>query len=156
METRRISLYIKRFLFNRTSREFLVFAFFLILSGIFWLILTLNESYEKEVKITMKIVGIPKNVVLTSNETDTLRVIMRDKGWILIRYLYEKNRNINISYKNYDRGNGYGMVSSSDLKRLITQQIEMTTHISSVKPTVSSSFIIMVSGSVYLSDGQDG
>lgn len=134
METRRISLYIKRFLFNRTSREFLVFAFFLFLSGIFWLILTLNESYEKEVKITMKIVGIPKNVVLTSNETDTLRVIMRDKGWILIRYLYEKNRNINISYKNYDRGNGYGMVSSSDLKRLITQQIEMTTHISSVKP----------------------
>ena len=116
------------------SKEILIFIFFLILSGIFWLILTLNETYEREIKVTMQIKGIPKNVVLTSNEIDTLRVVVRDKGWMLIRYLYDKNRNINISYKNYDRGNGYGIASASDVKRLINQQLEMSTTISSVKP----------------------
>lgn len=81
---------MNRFLFNRTSRELLIFLFFLLLSGVFWLILTLNETYEREIKVTMQIKGVPKNVVLTSNETDTLRVTVRDKGWILVRYLYEK------------------------------------------------------------------
>ena len=134
MESKRISLYIKRFLFNRMSKEILIFIFFLILSSIFWLILTLNETYEREIKVTIKIKGIPKNIVLTSNETDTLRVVVRDKGWLLMRYLYEKNRNINIVFKNYDHGNGYGVVPASDVKRMINQQLEMSTSISSVKP----------------------
>ncbi|MBO5580247.1 MAG: YbbR-like domain-containing protein [Prevotella sp.] len=134
MESKRISLYIKRFLFNRMSKEILIFIFFLILSSIFWLILTLNETYEREIKVTIKIKGIPKNIVLTSNETDTLRVVVRDKGWLLMRYLYEKNRNINIVFKNYDHGNGYGIVPASDVKRMINQQLEMSTSISSVKP----------------------
>ena len=68
------------------SKEILIFIFFLILSGIFWFILTLNETYEREIKVTMQIKGIPKNVVLTSNEIDTLRVVVRDKGWMLISY----------------------------------------------------------------------
>jgi hypothetical protein len=126
--------YIRHFLFNQTSKEVLVFLFFLILSGVFWIILTLNEAYEREIKVTVHIKGIPKNVVLTSNEIDTLRVIVRDKGWILLRYLYEKNRNINITFKNYDRGNGYGNTSSSDIKRLIVQQLEMSSTVISVKP----------------------
>lgn len=116
------------------SKEILIFIFFLILSSIFWLILTLNETYEREIKVTIKIKGIPKNIVLTSNETDTLRVVVRDKGWLLMRYLYEKNRNINIIFKNYDHGNGYGIVPASDVKRMINQQLEMSTSISSVKP----------------------
>lgn len=116
------------------SKEILIFIFFLILSSIFWLILTLNETYEREIKVTINIKGIPKNIVLTSNETDTLRVVVRDKGWLLMRYLYEKNRNINIVFKNYDHGNGYGIVPASDVKRMINQQLEMSTSISSVKP----------------------
>lgn len=134
MEEKSISRWMNRFLFNRTSRELLIFLFFLLLSGVFWLILTLNETYEREIKVTMQIKGVPKNVVLTSNETDTLRVTVRDKGWILVRYLYEKKRNINISFKNYDRGNGHGLTPSSDVKRMISQQLEMSTTINSVKP----------------------
>lgn len=134
MATRRFSLYIRHFLFNSTSKQVFIFLFFLVLSGIFWLILTLNENYEREIKVVMQIKGIPKNVVLTSKETDTLRVVVRDKGWVLFRYRYETPRTVNISYRNYDRGNGAGLVSASDLKRIVTLQMEMSTHISSIKP----------------------
>ena len=134
MASRPFSLYVRHFLLNSTSKQVFIFLFFLFLSGIFWLILTLNETYEREIKVTMQIRGIPKNVVLTSNETDTLRVTVRDKGWVLMRYLYEDPRNINIIYKNFDRGNGVGSVSSSDLKRLVTQQMELSTHVSTIKP----------------------
>lgn len=134
MDLRHITLYIKRFLFNRMSREFLVFLFFLILSGIFWLILTLNETYEREINVTIRVKGIPKNIVLTSNEVDTLRVTVRDKGWILMRYLYDKERNVNIIFKNHDRGNGVATTSASDIKRLVTDQLESSTIIGSIKP----------------------
>lgn len=116
------------------SKQILIFLFFLVLSGVFWLFLTLNESYEHEIKIIYKIKGIPKNVVLTSNEVDTFRVTIRDKGWIILRYLYDNNRHVNIHYKNYDRGNGSGIASSSEIKRLIAKQLETSTIVNSIKP----------------------
>ena len=134
METHRISQYIRRFLFNSMSKQILIFLFFLILSGIFWLILTLNESYEQEIKVVYTIRGIPKNVVLTSNEIDTFRVTVRDKGWMIFQYLYKEKRSVIINYKSFDRGNGSGIVSTSEVRRLLSQQLESSTLISSVKP----------------------
>ena len=116
------------------SKQILIFLFFLVLSGVFWLFLTLNESYEQEIKVIYKIKGIPKNVVLTSHEIDTFRVTIRDKGWIILRYLYDNNRHVNIHYKNYDRGNGSGIASSSEIKRLIAKQLETSTIVNSIKP----------------------
>ncbi len=42
---------VSDFVFSNTNRDFLVFLFFLGLSGIFWLSLTLNETYEREFSI---------------------------------------------------------------------------------------------------------
>ena len=66
MEVKQIFTTIRNFLFSNVNKQFLVFTFFLFLSFIFWLIITLNETYEKEIKIPARVVGIPKNVVLTS------------------------------------------------------------------------------------------
>lgn len=116
------------------SKQILIFLFFLVLSGVFWLFLTLNESYEQEIKVIYKIKGIPRNVVLTSHEIDTIRVTIRDKGWVILRYLYNDYRSVNINYKNYDRGNGSGIASSSEIKRLIAKQLETSTIVNSIKP----------------------
>ena len=78
---------IRNFLFSNVNKQFLVFTFFLFLSGIFWLIITLNETYEKEIKIPARVVSLPKNVVLTSLPTDTVRATIRDKGWMMMAYL---------------------------------------------------------------------
>jgi hypothetical protein len=75
---------IRLFLFSNMNKQFLVFVFFLFLSGIFWLIMTMNETYEREVKIPIQVGNIPKNVVLTSTPVDTLRVTVRDKGCHLV------------------------------------------------------------------------
>ena len=63
---------VRGFLFTLVNKEFLIFLFFLLLSGIFWLLMTLNETYEMEFRIPIKVVNIPKNVVLTSEDTDTV------------------------------------------------------------------------------------
>ena len=74
---------VRDFLFSKANREFLLFLFFLALSGVFWLFMTLNETYEREFSIPVTIVNVPKNVVLTSEETDTVRMTIRDKGTTL-------------------------------------------------------------------------
>ena len=117
------------------NKQFLVFLFFLGLAGVFWLTITLNETYERELKVPVQVVGVPKNVVLTSPTVDTIRATVRDKGWVIVSYLFgERMPAISFNYKNYDRGNGAGIISNSDIKRLLDQQLEISTSITSVKP----------------------
>lgn len=126
---------IRDFLFSNLNKQFLIFVFFLFLSGVFWLIMTLNETYEREIFIPVRINSIPKNVVLTSSSVDTVRVNVREKGWVLIGYLYgQKQGSININFKNYDKGHGQGSVSSNDTRRLVEQRLELSTKIVGIKP----------------------
>lgn len=126
---------VRNFLFSSLNKQFLIFLFFLILSAIFWLMITLNETYESEVKIPVRVTNIPKNVVLTSTETDTIRATIRDKGWMMMQYLYSNRIGaISIPFKNYDRGHGSGAITSGDLKRLLEQRLELSSIIASVKP----------------------
>ena len=122
-------------MFSNMNKQFFVFLFFLFLSAVIWLIMTLNETYEKELVVPVRITNIPKNVVLTSASIDTIHVTVRDKGWLLLSYLYGEHRPaLNINYKNYDRGNGGGIVSGSELKRIAEQKLEMSTKITTIKP----------------------
>ncbi len=126
---------IKTFLFSNLNKQFLIFVFFLLLSGIFWLTMTMNETYEKEIKVPIQVVGIPKNVVLTSANIDTITVSVRDKGWLIMAYLYGKQQGaVRINFKNYDKGHGKGTVPANDIKRLLEQVLEFSTKIITVKP----------------------
>lgn len=135
MEGRTIWRVARRFLFSNVNKQFVTFLFFLILSAIFWLTLTLNETYEKELKVPVILTHIPKNVVLTSAEVDTARVIVRDKGWQLLAYLYGENRpSISFNFKQYDRGNGGGAITAAELRRQIEKRVELSAKIVSIKP----------------------
>ena len=126
---------VKNFLLSNINKQFMTFLFFVLLSAVFWGILTFNEGYEKEVKIPVRIVNIPKNVMLTSATVDTVRAMVRDQGWVLLNYLYgEYDPTIKIDFKTYDKGNGKGSVPNADLKRAIEQSLESSSKVSSVKP----------------------
>ena len=92
-------------MFSNLNKQFLVFVFFLLLAGVFWLTMTLNESYEQEIEVPVQVTGIPRNAVLTSKAVDTLRVTVRDKGWVIVSYLFtHKRKPIAIPFKTYDKG----------------------------------------------------
>ena len=127
--------FLRRFLFSKTNKEFVVFLFFLALSGVFWLLTTLNEVYEREFAIPVSVVGIPKNAVLTSDETDTVRMTIRDKGITLLTYMYgDILRKVNVNFKTYSKSNGTGIISATDLQKLVYQQLANGSRITSVKP----------------------
>ena len=135
MEGRSLFKIVKDFLLSNMNKQLLIFLFFVMLSAVFWFILTLNGAYEKELKIPVHIVNVPRNVMLTSAQVDTIRATVHDQGWVLLNYLYgEHNHSIKIDFRNYDKENGKGIVPASDLKRTIEQCFEMSSKITSVKP----------------------
>ena len=127
---------VRNFLFSSANREFLTFFFFLVLSTIFWLMTALNETYEREIGVPAYLVNIPKNVVVTSDMEDTVRVTVRDKGFALLAYTYgEGIRPINVNFQSaITRQSGYGVVSSQELMKMINQRFSGSSKIVQVNP----------------------
>jgi hypothetical protein len=126
---------IRDFLFSKANKEFLIFLFFLVLSGSFWLFITLNETYEKEFSIPVNISNIPKNVMLTSEDSDTVRITIRDKGITLAAYTYgHRLKNLKVNFGTFAHGNGKGVVPSAELQKLMYQQLANSSRITSIKP----------------------
>lgn len=122
-------------MFSNMNKQLLVFTFFLFLSGIFWLITTMNDTYEKEIKIPIQVSNVPKNVVLTSTAVDTLRVTVRDKGWVILSYLYgDRLKMLSVNFKTYDKGHSRGVVPATDIKRIVEQALELSSKATSIKP----------------------
>jgi hypothetical protein len=124
----------KDFLFSKANKEFLIFLFFLALSSVFWLFLTLNEVYEKEFSIPVTITNVPKNVMLTSEETDTVKMTIRDKGITLATYQFGHSLpHLKVDYKIYARNDGSGYVPAAELQKLARQQLASGSKIVAVK-----------------------
>ena len=87
----KLSKKIKDFLLSDKSREFLIFLFFFLIAGGFWLLQTLNNDYEAEFSIPVRMKDLPNNVVLTSEPPSELRVRVKDKGTVLLNYMLGKS-----------------------------------------------------------------
>lgn len=107
-----------------------------MLSTIFWLMTALNETYEREVSVPAYLVNVPKNVVITSDMEDTVRVTVRDKGFALLAYIYgEGVRPININFQSFvTRQSGYGVVPSQELMKMVNQRFSGASKVVQVKP----------------------
>lgn len=132
----RIYNLVRNALFRLLNKEFLVFLVFLALSGIFWLVMTLNEDYEREIYVPVQLTGIPKNAVITSEMDDTLRITVRDKGFVLASYLYGDGiRPVVINFNTFaNTAKGKGTVPVGELQRQVYQRINTSTKLVSLKP----------------------
>ena len=123
---------VRNFLFSGLNKEFLIFLFFLALSGAFWLLMTLNETMEREFKIPMRLTGVPRNAVITGELPDTVRVTVRDKGFTLVTYDF---RPLVFRFSNYaDEDEGKGMIPLTDVQKQVLSQMYGSSKLLQVKP----------------------
>lgn len=123
-------------MFSTANKQFLIFLFFLAISGGFWLVMTLNETYETDVEIPVRLVNVPENVVVTSDETDTIKATLRDKGYMIASYLYGTGiKTLKIGFKNYAKSTGTVTISASELQGLLSSQLTSTTKVIGFKPS---------------------
>ncbi len=116
------------------SKEFLIFLFFLVLSSAFWLVITLNETYEREITVRLQLINVPRNVVITTDVSDTIHAVVRDKGYMIATYLYGDHFTpLRINFQQYAGDKGQGTIPVADIQKLILQQLYNSTKLVSVK-----------------------
>lgn len=136
LDKSKITKTIRNFLFSPVSKEFLIFLFFLILSTSFWLLSAFNETYEEDFALELKIINVPKNVVITHLDTDTLNITLQDKGYMLFAYkTTRKLKPIVISFASYAaKTNGKAIINMAEVQRQVYTQLYHTTKITAIKP----------------------
>lgn len=123
---------VRNFLFSGLNKEFLIFLFFLALSGAFWLLMTLNETMEREFKIPVRLSGVPRNAVITGELPDTVRVTVMDKGFTLVTYDF---RPLVFRFSNYaDEDEGKGIIPLADVQKQVLSQMYGSSKLLQVKP----------------------
>lgn len=127
---------VRNFLFSGLNKEFLIFLFFLALSGIFWLMMTLNETTEREFNIPVQLTGVPRNAVITGELADTVHITVRDKGFTLVTYAYGgKIHPLTFRFANYaDEEAGTGQIPMADVQKQVASQLYGSTKLLSIKP----------------------
>ena len=126
---------MKNFLFSIVNREFLIFMFFLALSGVFWLQSVLSEESEFEFAIPVSLTNVPRDIIITSGYEDTLRVTLQDRGFTLAAYKYGKRfKPITLNFQTYAKGNGQGHILMADLQKNVYRYLYSSTKVVSIKP----------------------
>lgn len=125
----------KDFLLSAKSREFFVFLCFFFIAAGFWLLQTLNNDYETEFSIPVRLRNVPENVVITSDPVSEVRVRVRDKGTVLLNYMLGKNfYPVILDFKNYTNMGNHVQVQTSQVQKWITGQLNASTALLSMKP----------------------
>ncbi len=124
----------KDFLFGLLNKEFFVFLFFLSVSTAFWFLSTLNETYEKEIKVPIEVTDIPKDIVITDDLPDSIKVTLRDKGFNLLKYVFHDNiRPVRLQFILYAKTKNKGTVTPTEIQKIIKSRLDESTTIVTVK-----------------------
>lgn len=129
-------VYIIRNSFSKIwNKQFLIFCLFLFLSTSFWLFQALNETYEQEYQVPLRITNLPKDVVVTDDLPEYITVSIRDKGVTLLNYRYgEAIRSFDIDFNAYANESGHVRILSRSLLRQLNSQLNPGSMVFSIKP----------------------
>lgn len=117
------------------SREFLIFLFFFVIASGFWLLQTLNNDYEAEFSIPVRLRNVPNNVVITSEPSSELHIKVKDKGTVLLNYMLARSfLPVNLDFSDYRRANNHVRIYASEIERKIASQLNVSTRLLTVKP----------------------
>lgn len=128
---------IKNFLFSKTNKELLIFLLFFLLSATFWISQTLSDEFEVEINVPIKWNGLSNDVILTSELPTHITLNVRDKGTLLVSYVYGKRTPaIAIDCAAYTNGVTAGRVAIpvSEIREQIENKLPSSTVILSLSP----------------------
>lgn len=117
------------------SKQVVTFLFFLALSTAFWFFQTINEVYKQEFEVPIQLMGVPDHVVITTPPPKSLRLTLKDRGFVLMRYRYFRPLpSIVIKWSEVDSRNGQISLTSTELLKPILASLESSTAASTIRP----------------------
>ncbi|MFW9624266.1 MAG: YbbR-like domain-containing protein, partial [Bacteroides graminisolvens] len=126
---------IKGFLLSDKSREFLIFLFFYFIASAFWLLQTLNNDYETEFSIPVRLRGVPDNVMLTTEPPAEIKIKVKDKGTVLLNYMLGKSfLPITLNFPLSKTTSSRVKVNWAEIEKQVIGQLGASTRLLAVNP----------------------
>lgn len=107
---------------SKRGHNLLLFAVFLLVSFILWLVLAISDDAVVDLKVKVTIDNVPDSVTLLNNPPAYISVSARVHGSQRIKLGLSNEQTISINFNNYYRRNTI-QLSPSDLKNLIRSSI---------------------------------
>jgi Uncharacterized protein conserved in bacteria len=115
------------------TRMILLYLFFVIISAVFWSFLTFNRDVQLDIEVPVEM-SMPNNVHMLSKVPDTLTVTVKDRGYRVLTYLFQKTPTLTLKFTDYSDGNSVFKIDQSHLKKAISAILNKQTNIISVLP----------------------
>lgn len=106
---------LKQKVTSAKGRSVVTFLIFLLISTIFWFMMTLNETIQRDYRLKVEITGMPQGVVFISKPPEYIDVSVKDKGRALIKYDWGTPPRVKIKYSDF--------IKKSDSRIVINQEM---------------------------------
>ncbi len=116
------------------GKEMLLFLLFLLISYVFWLLLTLNNEMQDDLDVPFTVVEVPDSVTFISDVPTSIKVSVRDKGSALMRYKWGSAKVMKINWKDYREGDNKLLLNRADLAARLRDYFGGSSQIITVMP----------------------
>ncbi|MCQ2209846.1 MAG: CdaR family protein [Paludibacteraceae bacterium] len=124
---------IKNFNEFLTTKDLLIFTFFLFLSASLWVLHALRGKYETMVKVPIEYVGLPNGYVVTQDLPNTLHLTIVGQGTNLVKYKFGYTFTpLEIDMSNMTKGKQ--TIHTKNLTGKLQKQIKSEVSISKIFP----------------------
>lgn len=83
----------------------MLFLLFLAISAVLWIVMTLNEETQRDLRCEVAVTNVPDSLINVNNLPSYISVSVRSRGTSMMKYLFSDNLRLNIDYRNYASGN---------------------------------------------------
>lgn len=123
------------------NRDVVVFAFFLLLSFVFWYLKSLEKEIETGIRYPVKYTNLPKEREINDEGAVKLNLFLKGPGYSILKIKLSGNRTpviidiSKVSYKRVPGSNGLNyFILTSGLTKSLTVQLRTGCEITSIKP----------------------
>lgn len=117
------------------GRSIFTFMIFLLISTIFWFMMTLNETVQRDYRLPVEINGIPEGTTFITRPLQHIDVSVKDKGRALIKYDWGNPPKVRIKYQDFIvKGDNRIVINQEMLGNSIRNSFGSGCEILSIRP----------------------
>lgn len=117
------------------GRSALTFLIFLLISTIFWFMMTLNETIQRDYRLKVEIADVPVGTTFITQPPQYIDVSVKDKGRALIKYDWGTPPTVKIRYKDFiSRGENRIVINQEMLSNNIRNAFGARCEMLSIRP----------------------
>lgn len=123
----------KEALLSRRGKNVLVFLVFVAISAVLWIIMTLNEEVQKDLRCRVEIVNCPDSVKMISYLPEVINVNVKGRGSQLLKYSMGDMAVVKVDYKYFIKGNHMSL-GDADLRGIFRNMFGPGSQILAINP----------------------